>query len=372
MMRITNKMMINNAKYWLSKQANRLNEAETVSASGKQINKPSDDPYGAATILDYRSDISRYEQYEKNLEKTSTLIETGEKVLDSVTTLLNQALDVAGELASGKSDYTDTYLSTLEDLYASIVDMANTTCSGTYLYGGNNTTSTPFTNETSVSGGVADDIGFYLSSAAATVTIEISDSAGNAVRTITTASGTEGANEITWDGLDNMGTAVSDGTYTYSVSALDATGDAVGASSYYYRGDSGSRQIIIGDGTTVSINSDGYEIFNEALIALSQVIDSFETDTTTETVTSVIDTLNSAIDNITYERVALSNIYSQVNTNLENVDSLSTILEDKLSKTENGNKAESVVNLTTQETAYEITTEAVAKILNLPKLSDYV
>jgi flagellin-like hook-associated protein FlgL len=370
-MRITSKMMINNAKYWLSKQTERLSDAETVCASGKQYSKPSDNPGAAAAILQYRSDISRYNQYENNLTQVSTLIETGEEVLDSVTSLLNQALDVVNELASGKSDYTDTYLGTLEELYQSIVDMANTNCSGTYMYGGSSTTSTPFSNEVTVSGGTSDDIMFYLSSNASVVTIEAYDSAGNLVRTITTT-GTEGSNTVSWDGFDDSGTAVNDGTYTYSIRAQDASGNAVGASGYYYRGDSESRQIIIGDGTTVSINSDGYEIFNKTLMALSQIIASFENDTTTETAASVTDSLNSSIDSIAYERVALSNIYSQIDINLDKVDSLSTILKEKLSETENGDTSEAAVNLTAQQTAYEIATEAVAKILNLPKLSDYV
>ena len=51
-MRITSRMMINNAKYWLSKQSEKLNDAEVTVASGKKVNKPSDDPKAAARILD--------------------------------------------------------------------------------------------------------------------------------------------------------------------------------------------------------------------------------------------------------------------------------------------------------------------------------
>ncbi len=369
-MRITNKMMINNAKYWLTKQAERLSEAAAVNASGKSVNRPSDNPEAAAAILQFRSDISRCTQYEKNLTDADTLIEAGETTLDSVDDLLDQALDIVTELSNGKNDYTGTYKSSLTGLYDSIIGLANTTCSGTYLYGGNNTTSASFSNETSVHSGTADDIGFYLSSDA-DATIEICDISGSVVRTLT-VTGSEGANEISWDGLDDSGTALSDGTYNYTVTAVDSDGDAVGASSYYYRGDSESREIIIGDGTTVSINSDGEAIFNDALMALARVIASFETDTTAEAAGDVMDLLNSAIDTVSYERVALSNIYSQVDTSRENVENLSTIFEEKLSEIENGNTAEAAVELTAQETAYEIATEAAAKILKLPKLSDYI
>lgn len=368
-MRITNKMMINNAKYWLSKQTERLSKAETISASGKQVNKPSDDPTAAAAILEYRSDISRYEQYGKSLTQTSTLVEVGEEVYDAVDDLLNQARDIATELASGKSDYTETYLSTLQGIYDSILDLANTTCSGNYLYSGNITNSCPFSNEISLTLGEDVDFGYYVTSSAAEVTITIYDTSGQEVRTITN-SGTEGSNIVTWDGLDNAGTSLASGTYTFSISAADSSGNIVASSCY--QGDSGNRQVLISDSTTATINSNGGDIFTKTLSALTQLINSFEAGTTEETADEVTETFNSALDRISYERVALSNIYSLLNLNLDKIEKATTLLENKLSEIENGNTTEFAVNLTAQETAYEITTEAVAKILNLPKLSDYV
>lgn len=368
-MRITSKMMINNAKYWLAKQAERLSKAETVSGSGKQINKPSDDPNAAATILEYRSEIAAYEQYETNLAQTSTWIEAGEEVLDSVDEYLDQALDIANELANGQVDYTETYLDNLESLYDCILDLANTTCSSNYMYGGTQTDSTPFSNEIALTSGASIDVGYYLASDASDVTVTIYDSNGDVVRTLTT-SGTEGGNTISWDGLDDDGNLLASGEYTFSVSASDASGDRVAASCY--QGDSGNKQVLIGEQTTAKINTDGGAIFTEALSAISDLIAAYEDGTAYDVAAELSEALNAAIDTVATERVALSNIYSQLEVSTDRVEKISTLLEEKLSTLETGSTAEAAVELSAQETAYEITTETMAKILNLSTLSDYI
>ena len=376
-MRITNKMMINNSKYWLSKQAEKLADAEIVSASGKQINKPSDDPAAAAQILEYRSEIAKYDQYQTNIDTASTYIEAGETVLDSADSYLDQALEIASDLASGSSDYTGTYLESLQGIYDSIIGLGNTMLSSSYMYGGTDTDSMPFSNEITLSSAGADtDIGVYLASAAS-ITITISDSSGNVVRTLT-SSGVAESNTITWDGQNNSGTDVAAGDYTFTISATDSSGNTV--SSLSYQGDSGSKSFYISDGNTIEINCDGGEIFSKALLAISDLISGIkgynegtvDDATLTACATAVTESLNDASADITNERVALANIYSQLDVSTDRVDKLSELLQEKLSAVETGDTTEAAVELSAQETAYELTTEATAKILNLPKLSDYI
>ena len=113
------------------------------------------------------------------------------------------------------------------------------------MYSGNQTTTKPFSDETTVTGGAAEDILFDLVDAADTVTIEIYDSDDNLVRTMTVTGGTAGTNTVAWDGLDDSGTAVADGDYYYVISATDTAGDAV-ASYSTYRGGDGNKQVIYG------------------------------------------------------------------------------------------------------------------------------
>jgi flagellar basal-body rod modification protein FlgD len=69
--------------------------------------------------------------------------------------------------------------------------------------------------------------GYSLDSAAASVTLTVKDSSGNAVWS---GSGTKtsGSNSFTWDGTTTDGTQLSDGgQYTLEVSATDSTGQSV-------------------------------------------------------------------------------------------------------------------------------------------------
>jgi flagellar basal-body rod modification protein FlgD len=89
------------------------------------------------------------------------------------------------------------------------------------------------TGNISVSSGSADNLSFKLSSAASNATITISDSSGNTVQTLTKTNLSSGINSVTWDGTNSSGTTVSDGTYTFTVSATDSSGNAVTASTAF-------------------------------------------------------------------------------------------------------------------------------------------
>jgi flagellar basal-body rod modification protein FlgD len=69
--------------------------------------------------------------------------------------------------------------------------------------------------------------GYTLSSAAANVSIKVTDSDGNTVWT-GTGTGNSGTNTFTWDGKDSKGNQLSDGgKYTVAITATDAAGNSV-------------------------------------------------------------------------------------------------------------------------------------------------
>jgi flagellar basal-body rod modification protein FlgD len=109
---------------------------------------------------------------------------------------------------------------------------------------------------TSISDGTAEPLTFNLSSDASDVSISVYDADGNEVRTISESDLSSGTNSISWDGTDDDGTTLDDGTYTFEVSAVDSSGDSVTATTY-------ARSTVTGvayeDGTPYLI-ADGEEI----------------------------------------------------------------------------------------------------------------
>ncbi len=83
-----------------------------------------------------------------------------------------------------------------------------------------------------VKDGASNPMQFDLARDAAMVNIHIYDSSDNLVRTINCGALDEGKQSIEWDGANEGGDPVSDGVYTFEVSAADSSGEAIAASTY--------------------------------------------------------------------------------------------------------------------------------------------
>ena len=66
----------------------------------------------------------------------------------------------------------------------------------------------------------------------ALVSIDIMDSSGTVVRTITAGAQSAGINEYAWDGKDDQGQQLADGLYSYQINALDEAGQDVSVTTY--------------------------------------------------------------------------------------------------------------------------------------------
>jgi len=90
-------------------------------------------------------------------------------------------------------------------------------------------------------------LGYALKADADTVTVTIKDAAGAVVRTIDAGGGKADVHFVDWDGKDNSGKAVADGTYTFDVTAsaqkasVDTTALTVGHVSGLIPGSSGGQ-----------------------------------------------------------------------------------------------------------------------------------
>lgn len=75
------------------------------------------------------------------------------------------------------------------------------------------------------------ELGYFLPSDAATVSVTVLDEQGRQVRTLTADETTAGAHRLDWDGTDLDGRRVAAGSYTFEVSAVDAEGTDITATS---------------------------------------------------------------------------------------------------------------------------------------------
>lgn len=363
-------MMMHNMVYWTAKQLKVLNDASTVVVSGKQINKPSDDPTAVRQIQEDHTEISADAQYTYNLELAQTWINISDTTLTSVYSLLEGAQEAVSSVTS--SDASNTAL-IIKNIYQQALGLANSFYGTSYMYSGNLSDTRPFITDVKISAATAPtaDIAFDLARAATDMTIEIMNSSGDVVRTLAAGIGVENTNTVFWDGLNDDGDTVPDGDYTFTVSATDTSG--VVASYPTYRGDAGGKEFVSGKNTSIVLNNNGSVIFGSSLKALSQIITALENSSTTEISTTDLSTaIAEAMSGIENQEVALANAGTLVTNATDRIDKLTTCLANRISALEVGSVEEASIKLTAQETAYEVAISANASILNMAKLSDYL
>lgn len=151
-MRITNKMMTNNALYNINNNKNLLNNLEQQYSSGKKITKPSDDPIVAVRALKFRTNLSELNQYyEKNIPDAIAWMDVTESALNTVNSIISSMNTYCNQ---GANDYPtaedrDAIATNLEELKGQLYQEGNTNYAGRYVFSGYKTdTSLVFNEET--------------------------------------------------------------------------------------------------------------------------------------------------------------------------------------------------------------------------------
>jgi len=102
-------------------------------------------------------------------------------------------------------------------------------------------------------------VGAYsLASAAQNVTITITDSSGQTVKTLQLGPQSAGLQDFSWDGTTNSGTTAAVGSYQFSVQATSTGGTAIKATGYNLQTvvgsvpqPNGTTQLMLGNGTQI-------------------------------------------------------------------------------------------------------------------------
>ena len=124
----------------------QLLTVENELSTGKQINNPSDNPAGAATILQLNQTLSNRQAYSTNLSQATTSLSQVDTTLGSIEDLLTSAQSTAS--ANVGSDVSASAragaAATIDSLTSEALTLGNTQLNGQYLFGGDTDNNTPF------------------------------------------------------------------------------------------------------------------------------------------------------------------------------------------------------------------------------------
>lgn len=116
-------------------------------SSGKQINRPSDDPSGTRKVLGLRAEELQVQQFLDNTETAKEQINFTSNTLESIQELFSKIKDLAiqaGNDTLGQSD-RNIIANELDELLESVLQNANTDNNGRYIFSGTKTLTSAFT-----------------------------------------------------------------------------------------------------------------------------------------------------------------------------------------------------------------------------------
>ena len=126
-------------------------------SSGLRIQTPSDDPAGAAALVEVQSQDATNQQYVSNANAMQTQMQAADSALNSVGLALQRAITLGVEGAS-TATLSDSDRSAIANELSGINDqleqLANSSLQGVYLFGGTSTGTAPFVADDSSASGI--------------------------------------------------------------------------------------------------------------------------------------------------------------------------------------------------------------------------
>lgn len=145
-MRITPNITAQNSLYNIQSSRTLLDSLQEKIASGKNINRTSDDPVTARLLMGLNDKIVASRQYSSNITKANIWLEMTNTALDGMYSYVDQAKKLVSSLASGTSD-ANTQQNAIQQLTLikqQLVDLGNTQLDGVYIFGGGDIDQSPF------------------------------------------------------------------------------------------------------------------------------------------------------------------------------------------------------------------------------------
>jgi len=115
-------------------------------ATGRRVNVPSDDPAAAAADVQNKALQAQNDQYLQNTTNLDGELQTADSTLSSVVSALNQAISLGVEGANSGLPTADqqAIAQQIQGIQSQMVQLANTSYQGTYIFAGTATQSPPY------------------------------------------------------------------------------------------------------------------------------------------------------------------------------------------------------------------------------------
>jgi flagellar hook-associated protein 3 FlgL len=149
-MRVATSSFYRTIQQGLLNRANELKKIDEKVSSGKNFNRPSDDPISLVSTLGFQTALSRVEQYSQNLETGTLWLSSSETAISQASELAKQAQDIANQMGYGTQTAETRTQAAAEvgQLLDQAISLGNTQVAGKYIFAGYRTSTAPFSKTT--------------------------------------------------------------------------------------------------------------------------------------------------------------------------------------------------------------------------------
>ncbi|MGH2941810.1 MAG: flagellar hook-associated protein FlgL [Solirubrobacteraceae bacterium] len=144
--RITSSMISRGVLADLNDISSRMTQTQRKMSSGKEITRPSDDPFGAGRALGLRTELEGLEQYQRNNGDAQAWTSVTDTALGTIGEIAARSRELLVRGASGTASQLDRNIiaQEIDQLIDAAKDTANATYAGRSLFAGTATTTKPY------------------------------------------------------------------------------------------------------------------------------------------------------------------------------------------------------------------------------------
>ena len=144
-MRVTDASLIGDFLSSINRTRGRIDRLTTQLATQQRILRASDDPAGTSTLMRVNSELARVEAFANTIVKAKSLLNVTADSLDQMSSLLGSVRSSLTNALSTEETSVLTQLADQVDQYIALgADVANTRYDGRYIFGGTQSTTTPY------------------------------------------------------------------------------------------------------------------------------------------------------------------------------------------------------------------------------------
>jgi flagellar hook-associated protein 3 FlgL len=144
--RITTGMTQRSVLADLNSLSNQLARTQSKAASGKQITRASDDPFGTGRAMALRSSLSANQTYQGNVQDAQGWQDATEAALGDITKYVNRAHDLLVEGSTDSADGVDrkALAAEIDEIINGVKETANADYGGRFVLSGTKTDTAPY------------------------------------------------------------------------------------------------------------------------------------------------------------------------------------------------------------------------------------